>query len=252
MTQHHQQHGETERMSRGLDARMESFFEWLEANARTVVAVGVGLLVVGGLIAAGFEWSASVELAAQTALDRVERDYYDGMGTPVAELYLTEPANRDQAQRARENALLGYQNVAVDYPGSVAADAAELRAAEAEIGLGRLDDASERLSALAQRLDDDDQLRASALRLQGYVFEEQAKFTEAAAAYEAAAGVTSYPAREALWLAASENHLRVGEVERAIAALREVLGIAPAWAERQGLLERLTGLEAMLEPSGAS
>ena len=42
------------------------------------------------------------------------------------------------------------------------------------------------------------------------------------------------------------------EVERAIAALREVLGIAPAWAERQGLLERLTGLEAMLEPSGAS
>ncbi len=246
MTQHHQQHGETERMSRGLDARMESFFEWLEANARTVVAVGVGLLVVGGLIAAGFEWSASVELAAQTALDRVERDYYDGMGTPMAELYLTEPANRDQAQRARENALLGYQNVAVDYPGSVAADAAELRAAEAEIELGRLDDASERLSLLAQRLDDEDQLRASALRLQGYAFEEQEKFAEAAA------GVTSYPAREALWLAASENHLRVGEVERAIAALREVLGIAPAWAERQGLLERLTGLEAMLEPSGAS
>ena len=251
MTEHHRQHGDTERMSRGFDARIESGFEWLEANARSVMLVGGGLLLLGGLIAGIFEYSSRQEEAAQTALERVERAYFAGMGTPIAEIYLTEPANRDQAQRAREAALVGYQQVTLDYPGRVAASAAQLRAAEVEIELGRLAAASERLGALAAALDVDP-LRASALRLQGYAFEEQEKFAEAAAAYEAGAVITDYPGREALWLAASDNYLRTGEIERAIDALREVLAIAPAWAERQGLLERLAGLEAMLPPTEAS
>ena len=239
-------------MSRGFEARLERGFEWLEANARTLIIIGVGLLALGGVVAGSFEWSVRQELAAQTALELAERAYYQGMGTPIAELFVTEPANQDRALRAREAALVGYQNVAVDYPGSVAANAAQLRAAEVEIELERLEAASGRLGTLAALLADDDPLRASALRLQGYAFEEQEKFAEAATAYEAAAAVTSYPAREALWLAASENHLRVGELERAIAALRQILAIAPAWAESQGLLERLEGLEGLVGPPEAS
>ncbi len=251
MTQH-QRHGETERAHQGFEATLERIFEWLEDNSKPVLGALAGLVLLGAAVALGFEWSASQAKTAQAQLDEVERSYFEAMGASPLDLYVTEPANREQAQRAREAALAGYEQVAADHPGSVAEQLAQIRAAEIEIDLGALEAAEERLARAADEMDEDSPLRATALRLRGYVLEQLDRFADAAAAYESAAAIESYPGREGLYQAAGDSWLRAGNRERALGAFRETLALAPAWAERQGLVDRVIGLEALLETSGES
>ena len=248
MTQHH---GETERRREGFEARMEAGFEWLEAHAREVVAALAVLLLGGAGLALGYEWYRGAEESAQLALSRVEQRYLEGMGASRDDVVPVEPANADRARAAREEALAGYGAVASEY-GGLARDIAELRAAELEIGLGRLEAADTRLLAAGEQISEDI-VRAAALRLHGYALEELDRLEDAARAYEAAAAIEAYPAREDLWLAASEVRLRAGDPAGAASALREILVIAPEAAERRGLVERIEGLEASLPsaPGGA-
>ena len=251
MTQH-QRHGETERAREGFEATLERGFEWLEANSKPVLGFLAGLILLGGAVALGFEWSERQAEAAQAQLDEVERGYFEAMGASPVAFYVTEPANQDLARRAREAALAGYGQVVADHAGSVAEQVAQIRAAEVEIGLGRLEDAEQRLAAAADEMDADSPLRATALRLRGYALEELERFADAAAAYESAAAVESYPGRESVYLAAGESWLRAGDSARALGAFRETLVLAPAWAEREGLVERVAGLEALLEGAPGS
>lgn len=246
-----QRHGETDRSHEGFEATLERGFEWLEANVRLVLIVLVGAVVVGGASAAAYEWSKRQGLLAQIAFDRVEQRFYEAMGSDPRALFITEPANEERAERAREEALAGFEAVIAEHTGSFPAEASRIRAAEIEIGLGRLDAAEARLDRAAEELAPDSLLRAVALRLRGYALEELGRFDEAAEAYERGGAVAAYPAREALWLAAGENHLRAGDGGRAIAAFREILALAPAYAEREGLVERLAAMEYEAEPSAA-
>ncbi len=243
MTQHH---GETERRAQGFEARLEVLYERVVANPIPYVSGVVGLLLVGLVAALVSEWRDQSQQTAQLALEQVEWRYLEGMGGTRGDLYVVEPANEDQAREARERALAGYEQVIAEH-GGVTREAAQMRAAEIEIDMGRLVAAQERLQIAADDMAGDSVLRAAALRLRGYVLEELGRLEEAAAAYEEAGGVESYPAREALWLAAGDTYLRAGDLEGAAAAYREILGIAPAFAEREGLVERLAGLEALSE-----
>jgi len=248
----HQRHGETERAHEGFEARLEVVFEWLEDNSKPVLGALAALVLLGAAVAVIFEWSAGQAESAQAQLDAVERDYFEAMGANPFALYVAEPANREQAQRARETALAGYEQVSVDHRGSVADHVAQIRAAEVEVELGELDAAEQRLATAADEMDEDSPLRATALRLRGYALEQLGRFADAAAAYEAAGAIESYPAREGLYAAAGESWLRAGDSARALGAFRETLALAPAWAERQGLVERVAGLEALLEGAAGS
>ena len=241
MTQHH---GETERRREGFEARMETGFEWLEAHARQVVAAVAILLLGGGVAALGYEWYQGSSESAQLALDRVEWRYFDGMGASRNDLVPVEPANADRALAAREEALASYESLAGEL-GGLPGEIAVLRAAGLEIGLGRLEAADARLLAARDELSED-VVRASALRLHGYVLEELERLEEAAQAYEAAAAIEAYPVPEDLWLAAGDVRLRAGDPAGAANALRQVLAVAPEEAERRGLVERIEGLEASL------
>lgn len=242
-----QRHGETEKPLEGFDLRIERGFEWIEDHARTVVIAIVGMLLLGGGVALGYELLQRQADASQGALDRVERRYLEAMGQDSSALYVTEPANRDQAAEARREALAGYDGVSADYTGSLADHAAQVRAAEVEIDLGDFEAAQQRLALAAGEMEADHTLRGAALRLQGYAFEELERWPDAAAAYAAGGAVEAYPAREALWLAAGENYLRAGDSAAAALAFEEVIVLAPAWAERQGLVERLAGLQVRAE-----
>ncbi len=243
MTQHH---GETERRAQGFEARLEVLYERVVSNPIPYVSGVVGLLLVGLVAALVSEWRDQSQQTAQLALEQVEWRYLEGMGGTRGDLYVVEPANEEQAREARERALAGYEQVIAEH-GGVTREAAQMRAAEIEIDMGRLVAAQERLQIAADDMAGDSVLRAAALRLRGYVLEELGRLEEAAAAYEEAGAVESYPAREALWLAAGDTYLRAGDLEGAAAAYREILGIAPAFAEREGLVERLAGLEALSE-----
>ena len=241
-----QRHGETERRLEGFEARIEQGFAWLEAHAREVITVVLILFAVGGLAAFSYEWYGSSVREAQLAIDRVTWTYMEEMGGSRGDLYPVEPANQDQAQRAREEALAGYEAASEEY-GGLAREMAQLRAAEVEIGLARLEAAEARLAREADQMSNQ-VLRASALRLRGYALEELGRPAEAAEVYEIGGGIEGYPAREDLWLLSAETRLRTGDFVGAAAAYREILFIAPEFAERQGLVERLEELEALAPP----
>jgi len=249
LTQRHQRHGETERAGQGLEARLEAGFEWLEDNARLVVVVVIGAIAVGAASAGAYEWVERRALGAQDALSRVERSYFEAMGSEPSAFFVTEPSNLDRAREAREAALAGYEQVIVDHGGSVAAEIAWLRAAEVEVDLGQLEAAETRLAQAPDVLRSSGPLLATALRLRGFVLNELGRPAEAAAAYELGASVESYPATEELWLAAGESSIRAGDDAGAIRAFEQVLIADPAYAERTGVVDRLEALRLAASPA---
>jgi tetratricopeptide (TPR) repeat protein len=249
VTQRHQRHGETERVREGFEARLEDGFEWLEDNSRLVVILVIGAIAVGAASAGAYEWVERRALGAQDALSRVERTYFESMGSEPGAFYVTEPANLERGRESREAALVGYELVMVDHAGSVAAEIAWLRAAEVEVDLGQLEAAETRLAQAPEVLSSGGALLATALRLRGFVLDELQRPAEAAAAYELGAAVESYPATEELWLAAGESSIRAGDDAGAIRAFEQVLIADPAYAERVGVVDRLEALRLAASPA---
>ena len=240
MTTRH--HGETEARAEGLEGRIEDAFEWITDHAREVVTGVVAFLVVGGAAGGLWEWSSRRAAVAQGDLAAVEIAYNLAMGASPRMLFTAEPANADQALRAREAALAGFEAVGDDHSGSLAASLAQIRAAEMEIELGRADAAQARLGALASQLDAQDLKRAVALRLRGYALEELDRWGEAGIAYADAAGVEAYPDRPSAWLSSAESYARAGDADGEIAAYQQILELDPAFAESQQITERLNAL----------
>lgn len=238
-------HGETEAAAEGFQASLERGFEWVNANARIVLVALGAFVVLGGLAAGIFEYTRVRGTGALDALATVERAFAQRMGASGGVVLIPEPANAEQAAKAREEALAGFAEVARLHAGSVAAQVAEIRAAELEIDLGRLDAARDRLRALGAGLAQDDPRRGVALRLLGYVLEEQGLPQEAGEAYAEAGRVTTYRARAAVFAEAGESFARAGQLERAIEALGQVIAIDSDYAAQIGIPERRQELEAL-------
>jgi hypothetical protein len=148
-----------------FEARAQHVFDWIGAHPRQVLG-GIGGAVLLGLLVTGiYEWNERRQDAAHEALAKVERRFAEEFAGDPRVAILPEPANADQARRAREDALAGFLAVADAHSGSRAADFAQLRAAEMEVDLGQLDAAEQRLLDLDLQLGRSDSLRAVALRL---------------------------------------------------------------------------------------
>ncbi len=250
-------HGETEARAEGFEGRIEDVFEWITAHAREVITGLLAFLVVGGTAAGLWEWSSRRAAAAQADLAAVELAYNLAMGSSPRTVFTAEPANADQALRARQAALAGFQAVSDEHPGSVASSIAQICAAEMEIELDRTDASQARLAALAAELDRSDLMRAVALRLRGYALEELGRWGEAGIAYADAAMIAAYPDRPAVWLSSAESYARAGDLDGELGAYQQILELDPAYAERQQITERLNALGGrgpaarVSEPAGA-
>lgn len=253
MTTRH--HGETEARAEGLEGRIEDVFEWATAHSRGVVIGIVSFLVIGGGIAAGWELNRRAAENAQRQLADVELAYNQAMGAGPRTVFPAEPANPEQGVRAREAALAGFEAVAREHEGSVAAELAGIRAAELEIELGRAVAAERRLQLLSDAAGRDALTRGVALRLRGYALEELGRFGDAGDAYGAAGGVAGYPDRAAVWLSAADNYARVGDSDRELAAYQQILDLDLEFADRNQVTERLNALggasSAGTEPTAA-
>ncbi len=237
--------GDTEARAGGFNARLEAGFNWVTERARTVLAIaGVGL-VVGAAAAISYEFRTRTENEAQLALSQVEAGYALAMGSPVDAIWVSEPANQEQARRGREEALGRFEAVSLDHPGTRGALLAELRAAEMQVELGRWPDAEARLTALVGEFEEHDAVRAVALRLLGFSQEQQGRFAEAGESYEQAALPGRYPAAGSLWFEAGASFARAGAIERALLAYQKLLSIDPELAEQKGVVERLSELAAL-------
>jgi hypothetical protein len=199
------QHGDTETKLAGFEARLQDGFEWANAHGREIIA-GLAVLFVVGAIAAGiWEWRRHGQAEGNAELARIEARFTQAMGATSDDPLITEPANAEQAKKAREAALAELDAfIAERGLSSDQARIASLRAAEIEVDLGRLPDADKRLVALTQALDPSDARRGVALRLRGYVLDQSGDALAAAEVYEEGAKVKGYPPRALLFVKAGD------------------------------------------------
>ncbi len=236
------QHGETETRLAGFEARIQDGFAWANDHGREIV-IGIAVfLVVGGIGAGIWEWQKRNRGAAEAELARIEARFTQAMGSTSGDAFISEPANAEQAAKAREAALVELDTFIAAQKSSPVSRIASLRAAEIEVDLGRLDVADKRLDALAAAFDAGDAGRAVALRLRGYVLDQSGNPLAAAEVYETGAGIESYPPRVLLFIAAGDCFSRAGQPARAIAAYRQALSASPEVAEQEGIVGRM-GLE---------
>ncbi len=237
--------GDTEARASGFDATLEAGFNWVLERLRWVLTLLGVVLVVGAGVAISHDRRTQGENDAQLALRRVEAGFSVAMGNPADEIWVTESANPEQAQRGREEALARFEAVSLEHPGTRAGLLAELRAAEMEVELERWPDAETRLTELVSELEEQDLLRAVALRLLGYSQEQQERFAEAGESYEQAVLPGLYPDAGSVWLQAGASFARGGATERAVGAYQKLLSLDPVLAEQSGAVERLSELAAL-------
>ena len=241
------QHGDTETKLAGFEARLQDGFEWVNAHGREIL-VGLAVLFVTGLVAAGiWEWRQLSRAHGDAELARIEARYAASMGATTDDPFISEPANAEQAKKAREAALAELDAFVAEHGSSDQAKIAGLRAAEIEVDLGRLPEAARRLEALAPTFDAADARRAIALRLRAYVLDQSGDTLGAAEAYETAAAVKGYPPRALLFVKAGDAFARAAQPERAIAAYRQALATSPEVAEQEGIVGRIGVQQALLD-----
>jgi len=245
MTQ--QQHGDTEARLAGFEVRLQAGFEWANAHGREIL-VGIAVFVLAGAVVAGvWEFRARGRAGAEAELARIEARYTQAMGATTSEAFIPEPANVEQATKAREAALAELDAFIAAQGSSDAAKVASLRAAEIEVDLGRLGDADKRLEALAAAYDETDARRAVALRLRGYVLDQGGDPLAAAEVYESGARIQAYPPAVLLWVAAGDCFARAGQPARAIGSYRQALSAASDVAEEEGVIARMAIEQAKLD-----
>lgn len=244
-----QQHGDTESRLAGFEARLQAAFEWSNAHGREIVAGIAVFLLAGGIVAGIWEWRSRSRAAAATELASIEARFARAMGSTTDDPFISEPANAEQAKKAREAALAELDAFIAAHGSSDTARIAGLRAADLEVGLGNLAAADRRLEALAAAFDPDDARRGVALRLRGYVLDQSGNPLAAAEAYEAGARIEAYRARVLLWIAAGDAFARAGAAARAVGAYQQALSASPEIAEEQGIVARIAIEQAKLQSS---
>ena len=240
-------HSDTSPRLEGFEARLQDAFHWANDHAREIV-VGAGIvLLVGGIASGIYEWRRRAVEGAETELAAIELRYERAMGSSPGEVFISEPANAEQATQAREAALKELDAFAASHGSTGIGAIAGIKAAELEVDLGKLDAADARLAKLADSLDANDARRAIALRLRAYTLDQRGQALAAGETYEAGAKVEGYPPRALLWISAGDAYARAGAPDRAIAAYREALATSPEVAEQAQVLQRIGTQQALLD-----
>jgi len=244
-------HSDTETRLAGFEARLQDAFAWANDHGREIM-VGLGVLLLAGAILSGvYEWRRRAIAEEETELARIEMRFTTAMGANPGEYFVPEPANPEQATKAREAALAELDAFVAKHGGRELAAIAGIKAAELEVDLVRIDAADARLAKLAESLPANDARRAIALRLRGYALDQKGDTLGAAEAYEAGAKVEAYPPRALLWISAGDAYARANSPARSIAAYREALSVAPELAQQEGIVQRIGIQQAHLDAEAA-
>jgi tetratricopeptide (TPR) repeat protein len=240
-------HSDTDTRLQGFEARLQDAFAWANEHGREIMIGGAVVLAIGALSAGIFEWRRRAIEAEQSELARIEARFADAMGANPGEYFVPDPANAEQATKAREAALVELDAFIAQHSSRPLAAIAGIKAAEIEADLGRLDAADARLAKVVESLGPTDPRRAIALRLRGYTLDQRGETLAAAEAYEAGAKVEAYPPRALLWISAGDAYARANAPERAIAAYREALSASPEIADQEKVVQRIGLQQAKLD-----
>jgi len=181
----------TRKELRGPDAFQKAGFQardWLQDKQKLALAAVLALFLAGGGVAVASylsnrnEGDASKALA--TALKVAERPVR-AEAPPPPELDAEAPF---ASQKEKDEALIkGLAELRQKYPRSRAAIAAELPIGEAQLRLGKPDDAIKSLDDFLKATPPDDPLRAEALEGRGYAHEAKGELDRALSSFDALA-----------------------------------------------------------------
>jgi len=219
-------HSDTQARLEGFEARLQDAFAWANDHAREIVTVAGVLLLVGAIATAVWEYRRRSAAAAETELAHIDTTFSNAMGSAPGEYFVSEPANPEQATKAREAALVDLDAFIAKHNGSPA--------------------------KVADSLGADDPRRAIALRLRAYTLDQRGQTLAAAQTYEQGAKVTGFPPRALLWIQAGDAYSRANVPDRAIAAYREALSASPELAEQEHLVQRIGLEQAKLDAAPAA
>jgi len=194
-----------------LEATGDRLAEWSSQHAAAILAVIAAVLVIAAGVGFYLQHKSEDRQAANDALALASSEYRQAMGAEPFGGLIPEPANPEVARTTRERFVERFVAVASEHPETTAGALAWLEAGQLSFELGRLDDAKAQFENAREGAG---RSAVSALawnRLAGLA-EDAGDLAGAAAAYESAAAVPSYPLRaNALgdaarcWIGAGEN-----------------------------------------------
>jgi tetratricopeptide (TPR) repeat protein len=201
--------------------------DWAGQNPYVILGTAAGILLIVGAVALTMEWRDSARVAGAGALASVQGEYREAMGASPAAVEIPEPANPETAKRVRGAYIEKFRAVAEEYDGSTAGALALLEAGALQQHLGENEAA---LATYREALDSvakGDPMRPFLHLSIASVHEESAAWSEAAAAYRAAADVADFPLRWDALADAARCYRSAGDAAQALAAYEQLQTDAP-------------------------
>ncbi|MEE3326990.1 MAG: hypothetical protein VX252_06640 [Myxococcota bacterium] len=210
-----------------LESRGDRMASWIAENPLPILAVGVGILVIAGLWGVFSQEDNQADLAAATQLSAAQNAYRSAMGADANSIDIPEPANAAAAQSIREEAVLNFDRVSADHPGTIAAALAQLQAGKLEQDLNNTQGARSHYEAGLEIVPPGNSLAAFFWIRMASLAEAQADWSQAAESYMRAASVPSYPLSNSARIDAIRSYLEAGNSQAALAVRDELTASAP-------------------------
>jgi tetratricopeptide (TPR) repeat protein len=208
-----------------IESTAERFAGWIASNPRLATGIVVAVIAVAATVGTYASRQRGREEAASNALDSVRVEYLSAMGAAPTALEVPELANPKAAQEIRERFLERFRAVAESERGTTAGTLAIFEVADLLELLGRADEVAAVYAEAAESAPTP-ALRAMVQRRLGAFHESAGRFTEAAAAYEAAA-IPDYPLRYWSLADAARCRTRAGQTVEALALYDQIAAEAP-------------------------
>jgi tetratricopeptide (TPR) repeat protein len=212
-----------------IESSGDKLVQWVLDNQVLILGTGIAILLVAGV------WGFSRELGAgsvdesSSKLAQTHDQFLSAMGSSPNSLEVTEPANPQTARDVRTEYVERFRGVAIDFPGTVAGALALLEAGKLFEELGNDTAAIESYQAGLEEIDPANAASGFLHARIGAVHEDTGRWSEAADAYESAAGVAQYELKSEALADAARSLIHAGERERALGVYAQLQSDAPTY-----------------------
>lgn len=204
-----------------LEVRGDRLTEWSNEHRTKILVSIVVVLAVAAIGGFYLQHRAGVSTEAANALALATSEYRQAMGADPMGGEIPEPANPAVALEARKKFAERFAAVATEHAGTTSGALAWLEAGQRSLELGERDEARARFEKARDGASDSAIAALAWVRL-AELAEDAKDFAGAAAAYEAAAAIPSYPLRAAALAEAARCFVGAGEKDKGLATFQRL------------------------------
>ena len=204
-----------------LEATGDRLAEWSSQHAATILAVIAAVLVVAAGVGFYIQHRSEGRQEAANALALAIGEYRQAMGADPLGGAIPEPANAEVAAATREQFSQRFVAVASANPRTTPGALAWLEAGQLALELGKRDEAKAHFEQARDAATGTAVSALASIRLAGLA-EDAGDLAGAAAAYESAAAISSYPLRAGALGDAARCWIGAGESAKGLAAFQRL------------------------------